>query len=230
MAKFGIGDSVRRLEDPRLLTGGGRYTDDIKLSTPAARAYVLRSPHAHADIKQHRHRRPRRRRPAYWRSSPAPTSRRKASATCPAWCRWTTATARRAPTPARPMLAKSRVRHVGDPVALVVAETLEQAQGRRRADRGRLRAAAARSTPGQRRSRGAPLVRDNIPGNLCLRLGDGRPGRDDAAFAKADQRVKLRARQQPAGRNSMEPRGAICELRSRQRPFDPVAVLARACT
>jgi len=37
MAKFGIGDSVRRLEDPRLLTGGGRYTDDTKLSQPAAR-------------------------------------------------------------------------------------------------------------------------------------------------------------------------------------------------
>ncbi len=48
MAKFGIGDSVRRLEDPRLLTGGGRYTDDTKLSAPPARAYVLRSPHAQA--------------------------------------------------------------------------------------------------------------------------------------------------------------------------------------
>jgi len=52
MAKFGIGQSVRRLEDPRLLTGGGRYTDDTKLSTPAARMYVLRSPHAHADVKK----------------------------------------------------------------------------------------------------------------------------------------------------------------------------------
>ena len=38
MAKFGIGQSVRRVEDPRLLTGGGRYTDDTKLSAPAARA------------------------------------------------------------------------------------------------------------------------------------------------------------------------------------------------
>ncbi|MBL0900946.1 MAG: xanthine dehydrogenase family protein molybdopterin-binding subunit, partial [Reyranella sp.] len=51
MAKFGIGDSVRRVEDPRLLTGGGRYTDDTKLAAPAARLYVLRSPHAHADIR-----------------------------------------------------------------------------------------------------------------------------------------------------------------------------------
>ncbi|HEX9523173.1 MAG TPA: xanthine dehydrogenase family protein molybdopterin-binding subunit, partial [Reyranella sp.] len=51
MAKFGIGQSVRRVEDPRLLTGGGRYTDDTKLGSPAARACVLRSPHAHADIR-----------------------------------------------------------------------------------------------------------------------------------------------------------------------------------
>ena len=52
MAKFGIGQSIRRVEDPRLLTGGGRYTDDTKLAAPAARAYVLRSPHAHADIRK----------------------------------------------------------------------------------------------------------------------------------------------------------------------------------
>ena len=52
MAKFGIGQSVRRLEDPRLLTGGGRYTDDTKLSAPAVRMHVLRSPHAHADIRK----------------------------------------------------------------------------------------------------------------------------------------------------------------------------------
>ncbi len=52
MAKFGIGQSIRRVEDPRLLTGGGRYTDDTKLEAPAARLYVLRSPHAHADIKR----------------------------------------------------------------------------------------------------------------------------------------------------------------------------------
>ena len=52
MAKFGIGQSIRRVEDPRLLTGGRRYTDDTKLGAPAARAYVLRSPHAHADIRK----------------------------------------------------------------------------------------------------------------------------------------------------------------------------------
>ena len=114
MAKFGIGQSIRRVEDPRLLTGGGRYTDDTRLEAPA-RAYVLRSPHAHADIKRIDVSAAAKA-PACWWSSPARTSRKPAMATCPAWCRSTTATARRAATP-RPMLAQGRVRHVGDPVA-----------------------------------------------------------------------------------------------------------------
>ena len=42
MGQFGVGQAVRRKEDNRLLTGGGRYTDDTKLNAPAARMYVLR--------------------------------------------------------------------------------------------------------------------------------------------------------------------------------------------
>ena len=72
MAKFGIGQSIRRVEDPRLLTGGGRYTDDTKFSAPAARAYVLRSPHAHADIRKIDTAAAGRRRACCW-SSPART-------------------------------------------------------------------------------------------------------------------------------------------------------------
>ena len=47
MAKFGLSQPLRRVEDPRLLVGGGRYTDDIA-PTGAAHGYVLRSPHAAA--------------------------------------------------------------------------------------------------------------------------------------------------------------------------------------
>ena len=47
--KFGVGQPVRRSEDARLITGHGRYTDDIDLPN-IAYAYVLRSPVAHADI------------------------------------------------------------------------------------------------------------------------------------------------------------------------------------
>ena len=50
MGQFGIGQAVTRIEDQRLLTGGGRYTDDISLDGQAY-AFILRSPHAHAEIK-----------------------------------------------------------------------------------------------------------------------------------------------------------------------------------
>ena len=49
MAKYGVGQPVRRTEDPRLLTGRGKFNDDYIVSD-AAHSYVLRSPHAHADI------------------------------------------------------------------------------------------------------------------------------------------------------------------------------------
>src|SRR5512136_1392073 len=50
MGEFAVGQGVSRFEDPRLIRGGGRYTDDIKLPG-MAHGVVLRSPHAHAKIK-----------------------------------------------------------------------------------------------------------------------------------------------------------------------------------
>ena len=50
MGEFGIGQSVQRFEDPRLLRGQGRFINDVNLPRQA-HAYVLRSPHAHARIR-----------------------------------------------------------------------------------------------------------------------------------------------------------------------------------
>ena len=63
MSKFGIGQPVRRVEDQRLITGQGRFTDDISLPGQAP-LYVLRSPTAHARIAAARHDAPPRRRRA----------------------------------------------------------------------------------------------------------------------------------------------------------------------
>ena len=60
MTKFGLAQSVRRVEDPRLLKGGGRYTDDIVLPG-MLHGIVLRSPHAAAKISAHRYRAPQHR-------------------------------------------------------------------------------------------------------------------------------------------------------------------------
>src|SRR3954449_5866899 len=126
MGEFGIGQPVPREEDQYLVRGAGRYVDDVKL-IGQARAYVLRSPHAHARILSVDTQEAKRspgvllvlsgndpellalglQRP--WH----PRKRRDGS---PAFI-----------SP-QPLLARERVRYIGDPVALVVAETLEQAK------------------------------------------------------------------------------------------------------
>ena len=214
MAKFGIGDSVRRVEDPRLLTGNGRYTDDTKLSTPAARLYVLRSPHAHADIKSIDTSAARKApgvlliytgqdvKKADFGDVPClvPLANRDGSP--------------RGETP-RPMLALDRVRHVGDAVALVVAETLEQAKDAAElievdyAPRPHVVGTYEAAQPG------APLVHDGIKDNIVFDWEMGDRARTDAAFAKAHKVVTLKLVNQRLVVNSMEPRGAICEYDSK---------------
>ena len=214
MAKFGIGDSVRRVEDPRLLRGNGRYTDDTKLSTPAARLYVLRSPHAHADIKRIDTSAAKKApgvlliytgqdvKKADFGDVPClvPLANRDGSP--------------RGETP-RPMLALDRVRHVGDAVALVVAETLEQAKDAAElievdyAPRPHVVGTYEAAQPG------APLVHDGIKDNIVFDWEMGDRARTDAAFAKAHKVVTLKLVNQRLVVNSMEPRGAICEYDSK---------------
>ncbi|HJQ60653.1 MAG TPA: xanthine dehydrogenase family protein molybdopterin-binding subunit [Vineibacter sp.] len=210
MTKFGIGQSTRRVEDPRLLTGGGRYTDDTQLPGKAARAYVLRSPHAHAVI--------RRIDVAAAKQAPGVLlvltgADVKAADLGDLPClvelpnRDGTA---RADTQ-RPMLAQGKVRHVGDPVALVVAETLEQAK-----DAAELIEIDYEPQPSVvdthgAAQKGAPLVWDHIKGNEAFDWEMGNQAATDAAFAKADRVVKLRLVNNRLVVNSMEPRGAIAE-------------------
>jgi carbon-monoxide dehydrogenase large subunit len=210
MAKFGIGDSVRRIEDPRLLTGGGRYTDDTKLSAPAARAYVLRSPHAHADIKSI----------DTQAASKAPgvllvltgeDVKKAGFGDVPCLVPLENRDGTPRGDTSRPMLAQGRVRHVGDPVALVVAETLEQAKDA--SELIEVDYAALPHTVGTYESAqpGAPLVHDHIKNNIVFDWAMGDQAATDAAFAKAAKVVKLQIVNQRLIVNSMEPRGAICE-------------------
>ena len=210
MAKFGIGQSIRRVEDPRLLTGGGRYTDDTKLGALPARAYVLRSPHAHADIK-----------------SINATAAKKAPGVLLVFtgedvnkagfgdvpCLVPLANRDGTPrgeTP-RPMLALDRVRHVGDPVALVVAETLEQAKDAAELIEVDYHARAHVVGTWEAAQPGAPLVHDGIKDNIVFDWEMGDRARTESAFAKADRVVTLKLVNQRLIVNSMEPRGAICE-------------------
>ena len=210
MAKFGIGDSVRRLEDPRLLTGGGRYTDDTKLSQPAARMYVLRSPHAHADIKKV-DTAAAKKAPGVLAVFTGADVEKEGFGDVPCLVPLDNKDGTPRADTSRPMLAKDRVRHVGDPVALVVADTLDQAKDA--AELIEVDYAPRAHTVGTYESAqpGAPLVHDHIKSNIAFDWAMGDQAATDAAFKKADRTVSLRLVNQRLVVNSMEPRGAICE-------------------
>ena len=207
MGEFAIGQSVPRFEDPRLLRGGGRYVDDIALPGMAYRR-VLRSPHAHASIRS------------------IDTAKAKAApgvlavltgadwqasgwGDLPVPAGSSAATAARSSRPI-PALVKDEVRWVGDYVAFVVAETLHQAHRCRRADRGRLRAAAGRDLDRATRPRpvrrGCGTTARTISASSSCSATRPRP---TPAFAKADHVVKHRFVINRVTAATMEPRGCV---------------------
>ncbi|MCX7931636.1 MAG: xanthine dehydrogenase family protein molybdopterin-binding subunit [Rhodovarius sp.] len=189
MAKFGLSQSVRRVEDPRLLVGAGRYTDDIALPGQAY-GVVLRSPHAHARIRSID--------TTAARAMPgvllvltgadlAAAGVGELPCTIPLKNRDGTP---RADTPRLP-LATDRVRHVGDPVAFIVAETLEQARDAAEAvvvDYEPLPAATDLATAWQP---GAPQIWPHAPNNICFDWETGDAAATDAAFAEAAHITRL---------------------------------------
>src|SRR5262249_37375855 len=126
MGDFGIGQPVPREEDPYLVRGAGRYVDDVG-AVGQARAYVLRSPHAHAKIARID--------ATEARAMPGVLlvlTGNDAQVLRLGLLRPHMPRKRRDGTPAfvssQPFLACERVRYLGDPVAFVVAETVEQAK------------------------------------------------------------------------------------------------------
>src|SRR5204862_4699368 len=126
MSVQAIGQPVRREEDLRLLKGRGRYVDDVR-EPNEARGYVLRSPHAHARISALDARRALAA-PGVLAVLTGEDLRRRGLGTLMPQVR----RRRRNGAPAfvcpQPLLAHDRVRYVGDPVAFIVAETLDQAK------------------------------------------------------------------------------------------------------
>src|SRR5215813_11435810 len=175
----GIGAPVRRVEDKRFLTGHGRFVADIELSGALACALV-RSPHAHAAI--------RRIDASAARAAPGVVAvltgaDRAAGGVAPMRPLWMLRSRDGSPMaePARFALARERVRHVGEPVAAVVAATLAQAADaaeRVEVDYAPLSAVTdARAT----QTEAAPQLHACAPGNVCFRWARG----DEAAVRAA---------------------------------------------
>jgi carbon-monoxide dehydrogenase large subunit len=208
MAKFGIGQAVRRVEDQRFLQGHGRYVDDISLPGLCHGVTVL-SPHAHARIKR------------------VDVSKAKAAPGVLVVLTGADAVAEHlgsftahlmpedfgAPKGHRtfqPVLNAEKVRFVGDRVAFVVAETATQAR-----DAAELIEVDYEPLPAvvmleDAAKDGAPKVwDDNAMGNVGFRLMFGNKDATDAAFAKAKHVVKLRVENNRLSPVAMEPRVAI---------------------
>ncbi len=206
MGQFGIGQAVTRLEDPRLLRGQGRYVNDINLHGQAHLVYV-RSPHAHADIRS-------------IDTSAAAAARGvigvfTADDLAKAGLGTIPITLKRSRPDGSPMftkahrgLAEDRVRHVGDPVVAVVAETLMQARDAAElvtveyADRPSVTATAQAVNA-------SAAVWDECPDNVCNVFEVGNKAATEAAFAGAAHVVRRTLTVSRVHAQFMEPRGAI---------------------
>ena len=209
MDKFGIGQPVRRKEDVRLLTGRGTYTDD--LNRPGqVHAYVLRSQHAHARIVSID--------PAAAAAAPgvaAVLTGHDAIAdgigTFPVMVDVPGKGGTKLFATPREILQTQKVRFVGDPVALILAETRAAAQ-----DAAELVEVAYDILPSVTDTAaalapGAPLLWEENGTNLCVLWDSGRGDQADAAFTGAAKTVSVELINNRLVGNPMEPRVALGE-------------------
>ncbi len=205
---FGIGASSKRREDVRFLTGNGRYTDDINVHGQA-HVHFLRSEVAHGELK---------------------SVDVSAAASMPGViriftgadfegvgglpCGWQITDRHGEPMrePGHPVLAQGKVRHVGDPIAAVVAETAEQAR-----DAAESITCDIEELPAvvdmKRALEGGALVHDDIGTNLCYDWGFVEENRDavDSAIRGAHHVTTLELTNNRLIPNAMEPRVAVGE-------------------
>ena len=205
-----IGASVRRHEDYRFLTGQGTYTDDINRPGQLY-AFILRSPHANARLGAVD--------TAAASSSPGVVAvftgkDLAADGIGGLPCGWLVNSKDGSPMkePPHPVLADGQVRHVGDPVAVVIAESLAAARDAAEKIAVGYTVEPAVVDPVAALQPGAPQVWAEAPGNLCYdwHLGDG--AAVDAALARAARVVKLDLVNNRLVPNAMEPRAAIGEF------------------
>jgi len=198
-----FGSSVKRREDPRLITGHAQYTDDFKLPGMAHLA-VVRSPYAHAKIRSIRAKKAL--------SVPGVvavfTGRdMEAAGFKPIPCAWVVPGSD-TKTPAYPPIAIDKVRYAGNAVAIVVAEDRYAARDGVDAvevDYEPLPAVADTFAAAQK---GAPQVHADVPGNICFHWKVS-GGDVEAAFRSAPVKVRDRIINQRLIPNAMEPRAAL---------------------
>ena len=197
-----FGSGIRRREDPRLITGGATYTDDVKLPEMAYAA-MLRSPHAHAKINSI----------DTSAAAAAPgvvavyTGADTDGVLNPIPCAWIPPESD-VKAVAHPALAKDVVRYQGDAVAVVVAESRYQAEDALELINVNYDVLPAVISPEAAMQPGAPQLHEDAPNNQAFHwVAEG--GDTNDAFGNADVIVKDTILQQRLVPNAMEPRSAV---------------------
>lgn len=202
-----IGEPVRRKEDYRFLTGAGQYTDDINLAG-TCHAVFVRSPHAHAVIR-----------------SVDKSAAQAAPGVIAVFdgqdvaadkvnglpCGWLITSTDGTPMkePPHPILAQGKARYVGDHVAMVIAETVEQARNAAELVMVDYEPLDAVVDVRDAQKPGAPVVHDIAADNRCYHWALGDKAATDAAFATAAHITKLDLVNNRLVPNALEPRAAI---------------------
>jgi carbon-monoxide dehydrogenase large subunit len=207
MGQFGMGQPVRRSEDQRFLTGHGRYLEDISLPGEAY-AVVLRSPVAAARIAAIDAAEARKL-PGVFAVLTAHELEADKIGGLPCGAPVKNSDGSMCVLPPRALLQGERVRHVGDPVAFVIAETLAAARDAAELVQIDYEELPSTSSTAGAIEPGAALVWGDAPANLCFDWEAGNKDKTDAAFARAARIVTVELVNNRIVPNSMEARGAI---------------------
>jgi carbon-monoxide dehydrogenase large subunit len=208
MADKYFGSAIKRREDPALITGKGKYTDDLQLPQMAY-AVIARSIHAHARIKS------------------IDVSQAKALPGVIAVFTGQDVKASGVPgmlpvgwllpnmkIPEHPMLATDTVRYVGDGVAVVVAEDRYTARDAADLIEIEYETMAAVTDPARAAEAGAPLVHANLENNIAFDWEIGNKAAVDQAFARAAHTVSLNLRNNRLIPHAIEPRSVLADYNS----------------
>ncbi len=210
MSATGIGAAVRRKEDFRFITGKGQYTDDV-VRPGETRAIFVRSPHARAKIKSIDASEARKMPGVVAVLTGADLATDKIGNLI---CGWMITSKDGTPMKMapHPALAADTVNHVGDAVAVVIAETL--AQGRDAAEKVKVDYQVLPSVTGPAKAKSGPQIYEVAPNNTIYEWSIGDQKATDAAFAVAKHVTKLDIVNNRLVPNAIEPRVALAEYDS----------------
>src|SRR5262244_2674370 len=200
-----FGKSIKRREDPRFITGRGNYTDDLKLPGMTYAAFV-RSPHAHAKIRKID--------AAAAKAHPgvvAIFTGKDLAGVNSLPCGWLLPDLQ---VPPHPPLAVDVARYVGDPVAIVIAESQDAALDAAEKVSVDWDVRPAVTATAKAADTGAVQIHEVAPGNVAFKWQIGDAAAVDAAFKSAAVVVKKRIVNQRLVANAMEPRACVAR-------FDP---------